>query len=382
MQTVATVLHCGNVSSLCHHEFMDALTVILIVTLVGVLGISVGYFAGKRSGSTSSLPQVESGLNSLSDAIDRMNNQVASQYAAGAASATELRTELLTSLANHTQNVTNSVADVRQQAARLTSVLNRTGARGRWGEMELRRLVEAAGLMNRVHFIEQGSFTTDTGTLRPDLQVNLSDDRCILVDAKTPMDSYLAAAHSTDISEIDRYMLDHSKSVIAHIDSLSRKSYAGNVDQSIDFVVMFLPSESLLESALQYRPDLLDYAFSRNVVPATPTTLYALLRGVGMSWKNNDMMEQAQEIAKLSRELYTRVDVVFSHFNKLGKSIQSAVANYNLTARSLDSRVRPTGQKLADLGVHTDKNLSHLTETPELESHISDIPPQLNAVNE
>jgi DNA recombination protein RmuC len=361
---------------------MDVITVLLIVALVAVLGIAVGYLAGKHSRSTTSLPQLESGLSSLSDAIDRMNKQVVHQHAVGTASTTELRTELLTSLANHTQNVTNSVADVRQQAAHLTSVLNRTGARGRWGEMELRRLVEAAGLMNRVHFLEQSSFTTETGLLRPDLQVNLSDDRCILVDAKTPMDSYLAAAHSTDSIEVDRLMIEHSKSVIAHIDSLSRKSYASNVEQSIDFVVMFLPSESLLESALQYRPDLLDYAFARNVVPATPTTLYALLRGVGMSWKNSDMIEQAHEIAKLSRELYTRVDIVFSHFNKLGKSLQGAVTNYNQTARSLDSRVRPTGQKLADLGVQTDKNLSDLTETPELESHVSDIPPQLNAINE
>jgi DNA recombination protein RmuC len=357
----------------------------LIIALVAILGIVIGFFAGRHGSSTSSLPQLESGLNSLSDAIDRMNKQVVHQHAAGTASATELRTELLTSLANHTQNVTNSVADVRQQAAHLTSVLNRTGARGRWGEMELRRLVEAAGLMNRVHFIEQSNFTTESGSLRPDLQVNLSDDRCILVDAKTPMDSYLAAAHSTestDGTEVDRLMLEHSKSVITHIDSLSRKSYASNVDQSIDFVVMFLPSESLLESALQYRPDLLDYAFARNVVPATPTTLYALLRGVGMSWKNSDMVEQAEEIAKLSRELYTRVDIVFSHFNKLGKSLQGAVSNYNQTARSLETRVRPTGLKLAELGVQTDKNVSDLTETPALESHVTDMPTQLNAVND
>ena len=354
-----------------------ALALILIA-----LGSVVGYLLGKSRGNDSAIPQLEFGLNSLSAAIDRMNTQVERHQEAGIASSTELKSELLTSLAHHTLNVTNSVADVRQQAAQLTSVLNRSSARGRWGEMELRRLVEAAGLINRVHFVEQGSVTTDTGSLRPDMQVLLSTDRCILVDAKTPMESYLAAAHTVEPTEHQRLMTEHAKSVLSHIDLLSRKAYSANFSESIDFVVMFLPSESLLESALAERPDLLDYAFSRNVVPATPTTLYALLRGVGMSWKNSEMIEQALEISQLSRELYTRVDVVFAHFNKLGKSLQGAVSHYNQTVRSIDTRVRPTGQKLADLGVRTDKNDARLTDTPVLDPFIAEVPPQLNAINE
>lgn len=366
---------------------MDAATVLLAMALIGV-GIALGFFLGRGRKTDPAIPQLESGLHSLSDAIDRMNTQVANNQAAGIASATALKSELLTSLAHHTQNVTTSVADVRHQAVQLTSVLNRSSARGRWGEMELRRLVEATGLMNRVHFIEQGSVSTDGGSLRPDLQVLLSDDRCILVDAKTPMENYLAAANCSDLNqqerlnEQERLMAEHTKSVISHIDLLSRKAYSANFAESIDFVVMFLPSESLLESALQYRPDLLDYAFSRNIVPATPTTLFALLRGVGMSWKNNEMLEQAKEISQLSRELYTRVDVVFAHFNRLGKSLQGAVTNYNQTVRSIDTRVRPTGAKLAELGVRTEKNDDRLTETPELDPYIAEVPPQLNAIND
>jgi DNA recombination protein RmuC len=360
---------------------MDASTVLLAIVLIG-LGITVGFFLGRSRTTDPAIPQLESGLHSLSDAIDRMNTQVTNNQAAGIASATALKSELLTSLAHHTQNVTTSVADVRQQALQLTSVLNRSSARGRWGEMELRRLVEAAGLINRVHFIEQGSVLTDAGALRPDLQVLLSDDRCILVDAKTPMENYLAAANCTDPHEQEKLMADHTRSVISHIDLLSRKAYSANFAESIDFVIMFLPSESLLESALQYRPDLLDYAFSRNIVPATPTTLYALLRGVGMSWKNNEMLEQAKEISQLSRELYTRVDIVFAHFNRLGKSLQGAVSHYNHTVRSIDTRVRPTGAKLAELGVRTEKNEDHLTETPELDPYIAEVPPQLNAIND
>jgi DNA recombination protein RmuC len=375
------VLHRRNVGLPCHHAYMDAVTVALAIVLIG-LGVVVGFLLGRGRKSDPGIPQLESGLHSLSDAIDRMHSQVANNQAAGIASATALKSELLTSLAHHTQNVTTSVADVRQQAAQLTSVLNRSSARGRWGEMELRRLVEAAGLMNRVHFVEQSSVSTDAGSLRPDLQVLLADNRCILVDAKTPMENYLAAANCSDIAERERLMNEHSRAVISHIDLLSRKAYSANFTESIDFVIMFLPSESLLESALQYRPDLLDYAFSRNIVPATPTTLFALLRGVGMSWKNNEMLEQALEISQLSRELYTRVDVVFNHFNKLGKSLQGAVTNYNLTVRSIESRVRPTGAKLADLGMRTEKNEEQLTAIPELDPYIAEVPPQLNVIND
>lgn len=375
------MLCTGNVGHPCHHEFMDVMTALLAVLLLA-LGLVVGFFLGKERATDSQLPQLESGLNSLSDAIDRMNAQVTQNQAAGVASATALKSELLTTLAHHSQTVTNSVADVRQQAAQLTSVLNRSSARGRWGEMELRRLVEAAGLMDRVHFLEQGSVATESGSLRPDLQVLLSEERSIVVDAKTPMDNYLAAAQCADTVEQQRLMSEHAKAVISHIDQLSRKAYAANFTESIDFVVMFLPSESLLESALRERPDLLDYAFSRNIVPATPTTLYALLRGVGMSWKNTEILEQALEISHLSRELYTRVDIVFSHFSKLGKSLQGAVSHYNQTVRSIETRVRPTGQKLADLGVRTDKNEQRLTDTPEIDSFVADVPPQLNAVNE
>lgn len=360
---------------------MDAVTVGLAIVLIG-LGFAMGLFLGRGRTRDPGIPQLESGLHSLSDAIDRMHSQVANNQVAEIASATALKSELLTSLAHHTQHVTMSVADVRQQAMQLTSVLNRSSARGRWGEMELRRLVEAAGLMNRVHFVEQTTVSTEGGYLRPDLQVLLSDDRCILVDAKVPMENYLAAANCSDMCEQERLMVEHTKAVVSHIDSLSRKAYAANFAESIDFVIMFLPSESLLESALQFRPDLLDYAFSRNIVPATPTTLFALLRGVGMSWKNNDILEQAREISELSRELYTRVDVVFSHVNKLGKSLQGAVSNYNQTVRSLESRVRPTGSRLAELGVRTDKNEEQLTQTPELDPFIAEIPPQLNAINE
>ncbi len=361
---------------------MEPLLLILIVLFMAVIafaGVALGYFLGRKSADESHVPALESGLDSLSDAINRMNAQVQSNQQAGVESATALRSELMVGLQNHNQMLTRSVAEVRQQAQQLTSVLSRSGARGQWGEMELRRLVEATGLLNRVHFLEQSHFATEDGALRPDLQVMLSDDRCILVDAKTPMDNYLAAAASTEPAQIEQLMAAHAQAVASHIDKLSRKAYAGSVNESIDFVVMFLPSESLLESALTYRPDLLDYAFSRNVVPATPTTLFALLRGVGMSWKNSEMIDQAQVIAQLSRELYTRVDVVLGHFGKLGKALGTAVSSYNSTVRSIETRVRPTGQKLAELGVRTDKNENALTETPQLEVFVAELPLHLDS---
>jgi DNA recombination protein RmuC len=142
----------------------------------------------------------------------------------------------------------------------------------------------------------------------------------------------------------------------------------------VDFVVMFLPSEALLEAALNHRPDLLDFAFSRSIVPATPTTLFALLRAVSLGWQNSDMVEQAQVIVRLSQDMYTRLDTVLAHFASLGKSLGAAVNHYNGAVRSIETRLRPTGRALTDLGVRGVKNESELTATPTLEVFASELP--------
>jgi DNA recombination protein RmuC len=201
----------------------------------------------------------------------------------------------------------------------------------------------------------------------------LSNGRCILIDAKTPMDSFLRSAGNQSEESIDALMSAHADAVIRHIEQLGRKAYGAEVQEAIDFVVMFLPSEALLEAALHQRPDLLDFAFSRNIVPATPTTLFALLRAVSLGWQNSDMVEQAEEISRLSQEMYSRLDTVLSHFASVGKSLGAAVGHYNSAVGSIETRLRPTGRALTDLGVRGVKNESELSATPSLDVFASNL---------
>jgi DNA recombination protein RmuC len=353
---------------------VDSVVVLLGAIALVFLGIGFGYFLGSRGTRSSGVPELESGLTSLSDAIDRIATSVSAQQISSAQSSAALRIELTRSLANQSESLLRSVAEVRTQAQQLSSVLSRSGARGQWGEMELTRLVEAAGMINRVHFLNQNTIDSAQGRLRPDLQVMLSNGRCILIDAKTPMDSFLRSAGNQSEERIDALMSAHAEAVIRHIEQLGRKAYNSEVSESVDFVVMFLPSESLLEAALHQRPDLLDFAFTRNIVPATPTTLFALLRAVSLGWQNSDMVEQAQDIARLSQEMYSRLDVVLGHIASLGKSLGAAVGHYNGAVRSIETRLRPTGRALTDLGVRGVKNESELSATPSLEVLASELP--------
>ena len=353
-----------------------ALLVVVIIAVIILVFISIGfgYFLGSRGKDSSGVPEFESGLSSLSDAVDRITNSVSAQQISSAQASASLQTELTRSLANQSESLLRSVSEVKTQAQQLSSVLSRSGARGQWGEMELTRLVEAAGMIKRVHFLDQNTIDSAQGQLRPDLQVMLSNGRCILIDAKTPMESFLRSAGNQSEESIDALLTAHADAVVRHVEQLSRKAYSAEVTESVDFVVMFLPSEALLEAALNQRPDLLDFAFSRNIVPATPTTLFALLRAVSLGWQNSDMVEQAQEIAKLSRDLYSRLDVVLGHLASLGKSLNSSVGHYNSAVRSVDARLRPTGRALTALGVRGSKNESALTDTPVLEVFASELP--------
>ena len=269
-----------------------------------------------------------------------------------------LRTELTSQLSHSVTALTKSTDDVRREASRLNAVLGRTGARGRWGEMQLRRLVESAGMLERVHFTEQSTHQGDAGVVRPDMIINLAADRCIVVDAKVPLNAFLEAERSTDEATTNLLMKQHATDLIRHIDALQGRDYQRFIPNNCEFVVMFLPSESLLEAALDARPDLLDHAFSRNVVPATPTTLFALLRTVSLSWRQERLAQNAEEIQQLGRELHARLSTMALHFTRVGSSLDAAVANYNKAVGSLESRVLVTARAFNDLGV---------TDTPLVE---------------
>lgn len=240
---------------------------------------------------------------------------------------------------------------LRDQTGRLVTALRRSEVRGRWGEVQLRRLVESSGLLPHVHFDEQASSRDDAGDLlRPDLVVHLSDDRDVVVDAKVPLSSYLDAAEATDDATARVLLARHAGEVMAHVDRLSSKEYWRRYE-SPAFVVLFLPAESFLSAALDVRPDLLEYAFARDVVIATPTTLLALLRTIAHTWRQDSAARNVREVHRLARELHSRIAVLGGHLGRLGTALDSAVGQYNSTVGSLESRVLVSARRLATLGV-------------------------------
>ena len=303
------------------------------------------------------LVPVTASLSALAEQVQRTERENVTAQAT-------LRTELTSQLSHHVTALTKSTDDVRREASRLNAVLGRTGARGRWGEMQLRRLVESAGMLERVHFTEQAPHQGDAGVVRPDMIINLAADRCIVVDAKVPLNAFLEAERSTDEATTNLLMKQHAADLIRHIDALQGRDYQRFVPNNCEFIVMFLPSESLLEAALDARPDLLDHAFSRNVVPATPTTLFALLRTVSLSWRQERLAQHAEEIQQLGKELHARLSTMALHFTRVGSSLDAAVTNYNKAVGSLESRVLVTARAFNDLGV-TDTPLAEIPSITE-----------------
>jgi DNA recombination protein RmuC len=242
----------------------------------------------------------------------------------------------------------HSTDTLRRETATLSTALRKPQVRGRWGEMHLRRAVELAGLVDRCDFTEQRRL--DDGELRPDLVVQLTGGRCVVVDSKVPLDAFLDATEAEDGDERAAHLARHARQVRTHADQLAAKAYWRSLDGSPEFVVMFLPAEAFLAAALDVQADLLDHAAQRRVVLATPTTLIALLRTVAQGWSHEALAEQAQEVQRLGRELHERLATMGSHVDKVGRSLATAVAAYNAAVGSLETRVLVTARKFGDLG--------------------------------
>ena len=334
---------------------LPALALVVIgIGLVLALGIAVGAAAAARSARRSAPADWASALIPVTASLGALADQVARQQQEATTGQATLRTELTTQLSQHVLSLQRSTDEVRREASRLASVLGRTGARGRWGEMQLRRLVEAAGMLERVDFDEQSTHQGDEGALRPDMVIRLAGDRTIVVDAKVPLAAFLEAEQATDEAAVEQHLRQHAADVIRHIDSLHGKDYRRHVPQNAEFVVLFLPSESLLEIALQMRPDLLDYAFSRDIVPATPTTMFALMRTVALTWRQERLAKNAEEISRLGRDLHSRISTLAQHFAKVGNALDSAVGHYNKAVASLETRVLVTARAFNEYGVSDD----------------------------
>jgi DNA recombination protein RmuC len=289
-----------------------------------------------EANSSRFLELAEAHVQPLKESLERMDTQLQGvervrQEAYGA-----LRAQLTT---------------LAERAGSLTNALRTPHVRGRWGEAQLRNVVEYAGMVEHCDYVVQATAATDGGVLRPDLVVRIPGGKHVVVDAKAPLTAYLDAFETSDERERERLLAEHARQVRDHVGKLSAKAYWRQFEPSPDLVVMFLPDESYLRAAHEHDPSLQEYAWSSNVILASPSTLMVLLRTVAMIWQQETVAESAREVSDLGRELYKRLATMGAHVARLGKSLDGAVKAYNETVGSLERQVLVQARRFERHGI-------------------------------
>ena len=332
---------------------MSTATVLLILATGLLAGFIAGVFTGAAWMRRSTPQQPPQDLRPVARALKDMRAQLDEMDKQQAVSAS--------SLAGQVQAIGRTSARLGDRTDQLITALRSPQTRGRWGEIQLERVVELGGMLEHVDFDTQEHMLIDGSRVRPDMIIRLTQGRNIVVDAKVPFQAYLDALGTEDPEERQAFMRRHAHLVRAHVDTLSAKSYIEAFQPTPEFVVLFVPADPFLDAALSIDPELLDYAFARDVVIATPTTLFALLRTVALGWRQESLNHAAKEIQRLGGQLHQRLATMAEHYNRVGASLDKAVEAYNATLASMDSRVMVTARKLEEAQVPSRRG-----ETPAL----------------
>ncbi|MBL8087784.1 MAG: DNA recombination protein RmuC [Chthonomonas sp.] len=260
------------------------------------------------------------------------------------------RTEAYGELRKSLETVKGDHERLQRETRNLVQALRNPVRRGQWGELQLKRVVEMAGMLEYCDFETQKNLNTDDGRLRPDLIVKLPNNRTVVVDAKTPLDAYLSSVDAEEEDARRTMLVEHARQVKKHVEQLSAKSYDKQFESSPEFVVLFLPGESLYSAALEQDPSLIEFGVNNNVLIATPTTLIALLRSVAAGWRQEKLAEEARHITTLGRDLHSAFRVFADHYQNMGKKLTQAVDAYNDSVGSLERNILPKARKLKSLG--------------------------------
>jgi DNA recombination protein RmuC len=319
------------------------LALVLVALFAGVL---IGWLAAARRAAeqarTGGTLREAIGAEAA-DALERVQEQLVALERARIGSDATLREQV--------RAMTDTSAQLRLETSQLVTALRAPQVRGRWGEMQLERIVEAAGMTEQVDYVTQPSSTVDGRTQRPDLVVRLSGGKQIVVDSKVAFGAYLQAMEARDEATRDERLRAHARHLRGHVDALAAKAYWQRFTPTPEFVVCFVPADVFLDAALREDPTLLEHAFETNVVIATPATLVALLRTIAYTWRQDALATNADEVHRLGRDLYRRLATMGGHLDKLGRSLGTAVGAYNDAIGSLERRVLSSARQFADLGV-------------------------------